>query len=225
MNNLTWLCNKYTFEILTSDTFELISDFSMKTYGLAFLRNEIVLNKRKSIIEFGSGLSTIFMALVIKKFSLPTKIISIESEKVWTDRMEKKISEMDLSSIITIVPAILMPIPSLGEENNWYDLSQLPDAILNSSPFDMVVIDGPPAYNESISLSRFMAVPFVSNLLDDNYSIFLDDANRKGEKMVMSMWKQQFGFDFKIYNNEIALFRKGLFINSHPSFLNHKLDF
>jgi predicted O-methyltransferase YrrM len=197
----------------------------MKTYGLAFLRNEMVLNKRYSIIEFGSGLSTLFMALVVKRFSLPTKIITIESETAWVDRIEKKIYEMDLSSIITVVPATIIPMPSLGKENNWYDLNHLPSSILNSSPFDMVVIDGPPAYNENISLSRFMALPFIKNLLCDKYSIFLDDADRKGEKTVMSMWKQQFGFDFKTYNNEIALFRMGSFINSHPSFLNNKLDF
>lgn len=223
MDNLKWLCDKTVSEIYTNNMRDLISRFNMSTYGLTFLMNEIVLNKRTSILEFGSGLSTILMANVIKKFSLQAKIISIEAEEEWVHRIRAKIVDMELSSIVTIVFAPLKNETTLGRNNKWYNIQEHLAVLRESAPYDMVLIDGPPAYHEDIALSRYTAIPFIKSLLANEFAIFLDDANRHGEKIIMEAWKRNFNFDFRTYGHRISLCRKGPFINSHPSYLNTRL--
>lgn len=220
MDYLSWLTEREVFEVLKGEALDLIGDFSMNVYGLAFIKNEIVLNKRVNLLEFGSGLSTIFMAMVVKKYGIDAKVTSVESDIAWADRINGCASRMQLSSIVNIIHAPLIKDSSVGLNNQWYDQTILSEKIIALSGFDMVVIDGPPAYRDDIALSRFMAVPFIMKFLGPNFSIFLDDADRSGEMRVLEMWKQQFNLVFNIYNRRTALCRSGVFINSHPSFLN-----
>ena len=225
MDYIRYLCEEQINEIVVSEIYDLFGGFSIDTYGLAFLRNELVVNHRTSVLEFGSGLSTIFMALVIKKYSLPTKITSVEADEEWVSRISDKASALGLSSILTIIHAPLVLQPRLGQNNSWYDFKDLSETEFVSSPFDMVLVDGPPAYREDISLSRFGALPFLHEMLADDFTILLDDANRDGEKKVLALWEEEFGLHFNIYNGRLAVCRKGSYINSHPSYLNVRLHF
>lgn len=83
----------------------------------------------------------------------------------------------------------------------------------------MVVIDGPPAFTEAIAESRYGAIPFVKDRLTDRYSILLDDANRAGERCIMKLWEEWYGFPFRVYNERIGVSRQGGGRNSHPSFV------
>ncbi|MCX6322761.1 MAG: hypothetical protein NTZ41_00995, partial [Sphingobacteriales bacterium] len=78
------------------------------------------------------------------------------------------------------------------------------------------LIDGPSAYKSEIAHSRYYALPFVKDLLDDNYVIFLDDANRTGEKEVMQMWSNEFGKKFHIYAETLGVFYQGNHFECNP---------
>ena len=218
------ICLRKLLAMLDPEAFDLISDFSMTAYGLVFLMNEIVLNKRRNIIEFGSGLSTVLMAAVIKKYKIPATIISIENDEAWFRKINEKIKQLDLSHIVQLVNAPLVADKRLGNENRWYDATLLDNIVEKTGGFDMVLIDGPPAHSPSIELSRYGAIPFLNKRLANNYTIFLDDANRSGERKIIERWEKEYSHQFFTYHNHIATSRKGVYINSYPSLILGGID-
>lgn len=202
---------------------DLVSDFSLKPYGLILLKNELILNKRSNLLEFGSGLSTIFLAQIIKKNNLQAKITTIESGKDWISRLKRIAQKLGLNDIINIIYA---PLTQNGENDRitpWYDTAILNMELDNEQSFDMIIIDGPPAFNSQIESSRYPAIPFVINLLSNNYFIFLDDAHRKGERAIIKSWNKQFGFDFQTYNQQFAVHYAGMHRISKPGIINSLL--
>lgn len=222
MSYIKNLCINHLFRVLPPSCFDLIGDFSMSPFGLVFLGNEIVLNRRLNVLEFGSGLSTIYMALIVRNYGLPTRITSVESDQLWVDRLNKKIDELRLNNFVNIIHAPLTQDHEMGGNNQWYDRYRINSSLDISELFDMILIDGPPAFRPDISKSRYGAFPFLQNLLAKEHVVFLDDANRLGEKEVIKLWTKEFGCEFKTYNDRIAVSRRGPFFNSHASFLNTK---
>ncbi|EHQ24687.1 class I SAM-dependent methyltransferase [Mucilaginibacter paludis] len=198
----------------------LLSNFSLVPYGLIFLRNELVLNKRKNILEFGSGLSTLFMGQLIKKHGLKACICTIESGEEWISLLKEKVDQLKLAEYIKIIYAPLVEDSNYGK---WYDMDILNRELNQEQLFDMIVIDGPPAFNPQIAKSRYRAIPYIFNSLSDNCFIFLDDANRMGEQEIIQLWNSQFNFDFKIYNKRFAVYWKGKYRDSNPSIMNSLL--
>ena len=47
--------------------------------------NDIVTNDRKSIVEFGSGMSTIMIGRLIKNNGLDSRLVTVEHDKGWVD--------------------------------------------------------------------------------------------------------------------------------------------
>ncbi len=209
-------CFNLFYDLLESKDADLVTSFSISPYAIIFLVNELLINKRKYIFEFGSGLSTIILAQAIKKVRLDTKIVSVENDSYWLDKIIDRVKSYGLENIVKFIYAPVFPCPSLGKRNKWYDQSILKAEIDPDEKFDMVVVDGPPAYNEFIELSRYQALPFLYNSLAENHIIFLDDATRPGERKVLNMWEDQFDVKFTIYGQRIAASHKGKVKDSSP---------
>ncbi|QIL38195.1 class I SAM-dependent methyltransferase [Pedobacter sp. HDW13] len=222
MSYIKNLCSKNVFELLPIDCFDLLGGFAMSHFGLSILKNELLLNKRTNILEFGCGLSTLYMGLVAKKFKLDVSITSIESDTFWLDKLNRKLEIHDLKDIIKLVYAPLIPDVERGYGNMWYQKLAIDSALDQNSRFDLFVIDGPPAFKSEIAYSRYSALPFILNRMDKDFTIVLDDANRAGEKQIINWWNERFQISFKTYDSRIALSRKGPFINTVPSFLSKK---
>jgi hypothetical protein len=80
----------------------------------------------------------------------------------------------------------------------------------------LAIVDGPGAWKPEIRLSRYTALPFLINKLAKNFSIYLDDINRKGEKQVLSLWKKKYTMKFEKINDTSAVFIKGKKLNTIP---------
>lgn len=223
MNYMESWCENQLADLFNLIDPNTISSFSLDNYGLVFLQNEIILNSRKNIIEFGSGLSTLCMALLIKKLSLKSKVISVEGDLGWYKKITQQVKTLGLDHISDIIYAPLTPYQSSLGTQNWYCTRTLKDNLMNKL-FDLVVIDGPPAYHREISLSRHPAFPFIFDYLNENCTVMLDDMDRDGEKNVVASWHKQFGINFSLYSNKLGVYRRGAFINSHPSFLNRRIQ-
>ncbi len=192
--------------ILKVPDVKVFSNWSMSLYGLMLLSNEIQTMKRKKIIEFGSGVSSIVMARTISKYAIGGNIISIENDPYYYNMLNDFVHENQLQETIQLIYAPLCPCSYLTNYK-WYDKKILREFIDRHEKFDMAIIDGPPAWNDKIKLSRYGAIPFIIDHLADHYSIFLDDSNRAGEKEIMEMWKERYKIDFTVVNDRIAISR------------------
>ena len=189
---------------------------SLRFHTLAVILNDIIINQRKSIIEFGSGVSTLAISNLIKKNNLKCSFVSIEDNKEWFDYINSFLSRNDLQKDVTIIYAPLESSDLALGDNLWYSMQALNNGISKESKISLAIIDGPAAWKPKIRLSRYPAIPYLINFLAEEYSIYLDDTNRKGEKEVFSLWHQKYNLKFEQINDTSAVCIKGNKLNTIP---------
>jgi predicted O-methyltransferase YrrM len=134
---------------------------------------------KSSILECGSGLTTLLMAAVAARSGV--QIHALENNPGWHARVAGAIREFGLTN----VTVHLAPLRDFGEFD-WYD------APLGSLPndFGLVVCDGPPAGGRG---GRRGTLPIMHEKLVPGCLIMLDDANRPAERELLEQWVRDYG--------------------------------
>jgi len=183
-------------KMFESNTFLSLTSWSISPKEVLHICNDIVINNRKNIIEFGSVFSTICIAQLIKKEKLTINFISVESNEDWIKILSKKLVELDLLQYVKFIYAPItdkQPSFFMKNQSKCYDEEKLFNS-LNNMNFDCIIVDGPPSmYSPYI---RYTALPFLKDKLSDDYSIFLDDFRRPIEKEILTEWKKILEFEF-----------------------------
>lgn len=209
-------CLQLLQKILNDGCHVQLTSMSLRPYVIAFLVNEMFINNRKKIIEFGSGISTILLARAARSKNNGTRIVSVEENKEWCTFISQILHQEGLADFVTMLHIPLEKKELLGNSSHWYNQESLTTSLKGQETFDMVVIDGPTAFSKQIAHSRYFAIPFLNGLLHESHAIFLDDANRFGERAVMKMWKEEFGKGFDIYAETLGVFYQGHHFESNP---------
>lgn len=95
------------------------STSAMKPSAIVKLINEVVINERKSVIEFGSGVSTVYIAAILKQ-KKEGVLYSVEHDKNWIEVVRKIIDSEGLSEFVEFVYAPLQRSKYSINELNWY---------------------------------------------------------------------------------------------------------
>jgi len=184
------------------------SGSSLRPFCLTHILNDIMVNQRKNIIEFGSGISTIIIGRLIKKNCLDAELLSVEHDENWVGTLKEILKNEKVDDVIKVIYAPLKKCKIAIDNNEWYSIDVLNKATKNKK-FDMVIVDGPPAWEKPKAIARYPAVPFISNKLTDKFSIYLDDAVRMGEQAVLRMWEAEYGVKFNIAGKTLAYYYAG----------------
>ncbi|WP_433132771.1 class I SAM-dependent methyltransferase [Micromonospora sp. CA-240977] len=168
----------------------------MRPSGVVAVLNEIIINRRRHIVELGSGISSIYLGRLLRQHG--GQLWTVEHDDRWAATVERQLADESLDDVVTVVRAPLAPMesPWPDEQNAWYET----DAIrrrLAGQPIDLLVIDGPPASDAARQHSRYPAVPFFAPLLADDHTIILDDIDRPGEQEIMKRWEQDLNITFE----------------------------
>lgn len=165
------------------------SSSAIRPSGLVKIINEIIIYKRRTIVECGGGISTIFIAQILKEKG--GHLYTIEHDEEWSSILKKQIDELGLGDYVSIIAAPLLKSDlSIGDgEQLWYDHVKIKENLQNIS-IDFLIVDGPPAYLESTKYARYPALIFFQPYLAEDYTIILDDINRSGEKEIVSKWEE-----------------------------------
>lgn len=191
-----------------------ITSSSLRFHTLAVILNDIIINNRKSIVEFGSGISTLAIANLSKINRLNYNFVSVEDNIDWFNSMQTYLSKNSLEKFVNLVYAPLEETNLSPENIPWYSTKSLNEQISHDSRFSLVIVDGPGAWKPEIELSRYPALPYLANSLEDSFSVYLDDTDRKGEKKVLSLWQKEFGMKFEKINDTASVFVKGQKLNT-----------
>lgn len=191
------------------------SGSSLRPFCLNHIINDIVVNNRKQIIEFGSGISSIFIGRLIKKNNLNATLLSVEHDLEWSEQLSQMLSKENLDDVVYICYAPLKKCALALDENEWYDTAII-DSAIDNSLFDMVIIDGPPAWMKDKSRARYPAVPYMMGKLNKNYSFYLDDAIRQGEQAIIASWEQEYAIKFKYSGSSLAHYYAGISFYTEP---------
>ncbi|MDR9387843.1 MAG: class I SAM-dependent methyltransferase [Balneolaceae bacterium] len=150
------------------------------------LIHQIMSHRPKSIVEFGSGCSSLIMGYMLEQQAEHGHLISIDHDKAYAQKTRRDVSLHGLDAHITVLDAPLESQPSIGpvgRQSTWYQLANLsiPDSI------DLLVVDGPP--EKTTSWVRYPAVPVLADKLSDHAVIVLHDTHRKDETAIVHAWQ------------------------------------
>lgn len=201
-------------QLFNDGTYLPFTDSSLNFNALSVILNDIVINERKTIIEFGSGISTIIIAMLIKKNHLENvNFTSVEHDINWFNAMQTILLKRNLSDYVNLINADLVDSNISINNNKWYDQEVLLEVLKNKSlKVDCLIVDGPPAYYAEVALSRYPALPFLLPFMNEKCSIFLDDTNRKGEQIILEKWIS-LGFVKEHFSRSFTGLFKGEYFN------------
>ncbi|MCB9283048.1 MAG: class I SAM-dependent methyltransferase [Lewinellaceae bacterium] len=187
--------------LFPEDRYLPVSSSSIPLSTLATICNDVVVNGRKTVVEFGSGISTIILASLFQKNKIEGKIISIDHDAGWLGILKSLAEAMGTSAYIHFVHAPLAPSKLALNGLDWYDIqSSAIEKLLGGTRVDALLVDGPYAYKKALRLARYPALPFIEPFLAENCSILLDDTNRRGEKQILKRWAGDYRLSFRSIN-------------------------
>jgi predicted O-methyltransferase YrrM len=157
-----------------------------------FLQSVFVLiteRRPKLILELGSGVSTLIAAYALKKNG-GGRIISLDHLDRCVETARQNIGQHGLQDYVSVVHAPLKSIRLRDREALWYDPAQIESV----REIDLLIVDGPPAFVQS--MARYPALPVLWEKLASNAVILVDDAYRPDEERMVQQWlKEHDGFE------------------------------
>ncbi|SJM29731.1 class I SAM-dependent methyltransferase [Mesorhizobium delmotii] len=166
---------------------------AMRPSAVVSLVNEILINKRRTIVEFGSGISTLYLSKAAEMVG--GTVISIEDDPDWASLVSDMLKAEGLSHVAQVLVVGLRDCIYSLDGSVWYDPEMVSRAIAGSK-VDLVVVDGPRAHTRDLAHARYPALPVVLPHLSPRCAIVLDDIGRSGEQHIVNKWEADSGLKF-----------------------------
>ena len=175
--------------------------WSLDDEGLALVAREVA-GGRSTVIECGSGASTVVIARALRRLGRGS-VSALEHLPDQAAQVRELLAAEGLERWTTVIDAPLMPVPVAEPGCRWYArvaLDQLPDRA------DLLLVDGPPASPEvgAQERSRYPALPLLRPRLGPGALVVLDDADREGERWVIEQWSTESGVDLRPVGGRLA---------------------
>jgi predicted O-methyltransferase YrrM len=107
----------------------------------ALLAREIALNAPNTIVELGSGVSSVLIGRMLKQAGRG-RLISLDHDPHWAEQTRRHIRASALEDYVQVLDAPLARQRFGEREYLWY---RLPQQIEQAAEIDLLIVDGPPA--------------------------------------------------------------------------------
>ena len=161
---------------------------ALRPSAIRLMLNEIVIHRRKVIVEFGSGISTVFISKILKQCD--ARLISIDQDATW----QRQVASMcqDNSEFVHFVTAPLEDTRISDIKSSWFQKRAVLDA-LSSLQVDCILVDAPISLPSEYT--RYPALPILWPMLASDFCVFLDDIERKEEKNIAERWSAEYSLN------------------------------
>lgn len=171
---------------------------ALRPSALVSVVNDIRLNARTSIVEFGAGVSTIVLARLEEREERGIHCVSYEESPSWATFVRRQLP-LSVAERFHIVVAPLRSthrrqVPTPGfKVQRWYSIppGTLPESI------DLALVDGPSAGAKARAYDREPALAHVLPYLTESAGILLDDTHRKGERRIADKWTSELSQSYR----------------------------
>jgi hypothetical protein len=165
-------------QILADD---LLGGWALDAQTIRLLWNYLWDQTPQTVVEYGSGVSTILLAVYASLFGVQTgklcQVISLEADQIHKNSVLQRLKTNNLNAVSKII--------NLHRNGDGkYDFRAL-DCILAGSLIDLVLIDGP----SGSPGCRGDTLPAVLDYCKSGSRWFLDDAFRDGELEFLRAWR------------------------------------
>jgi len=144
---------------------------------------DLVITERPSlIVECGSGASTLWLALALRRFGIDGRIIALDHDPVFAGKTRDFLARHDVLDLAEVRDAPLESFSLDGETYSWYARTAWEDL----AGIDLLFVDGPPAATGH--QARYPALPLLNKSLSPITTIVLDDLIVPDMREVLPRW-------------------------------------
>jgi predicted O-methyltransferase YrrM len=168
--------------------------FALRPNAVVRVLNDIAVNRRTVVVECGGGVSTLFIARLLRERG--GQLITIEESAEWAGSLDGQIRKERLAEHASIVHAPLGEVRLAdGSHHLWY--APEPIAFLAARrDIDLLIVDGPVA--ERVPEIRYPALPWLWRSLVPGATVVLDDVDRLAEQRIVNRWRDELGVPFDV---------------------------
>jgi predicted O-methyltransferase YrrM len=163
------------------------SNWALPPRGLLEVLKTVQEFEAPTIVECGSGVSTLHLARAVREIG-KGRIIALEQDAGWAEYIGRMLARNDLAKWVTIVVAPLEKTVICDKQTTWYSMPE--NAIPADAKIDVVLVDGPRGAEGE--LSRLGALPRLWDRLSSRAVVFLDDTNRPEERQISELWRARY---------------------------------
>ena len=144
---------------------------------------DLVITERPSlVVECGSGASTLWLALAMRRFGIDGRIIALDHDPVFGAKTRDFLARHGVSDLAEVRDAPLESFALDGETYSWYARRAWEDL----AGIDLLFVDGPPAATGH--QARYPALPLLSESLSPAATAVLDDLVVPDMQKVLQLW-------------------------------------
>jgi len=160
------------------------------------LAREIALSRPRTIVELGSGVSTVLIGRMLKQAG-SGQLFSLDHDPSWAEETRRHVKASELQDHVVVLDAPLARQQFGGKDFNWY---QVPEQLRQAGSIDLIIVDGPPQGLDPDGMPRYPALPAFIAQLSPQAMIYVDDAKRPQEQAMIEKWLQEYpGFESRMF--------------------------
>ena len=144
---------------------------------------DLVITERPSlVVECGSGASTLWLALAMRRFGIDGRIVALDHDPVFGARTRGFLARHDVTDLAEVRDAPLESFSLDSETYLWYARRAWEDL----TGIDLLFVDGPPAATGH--QARYPALPLLIGSLSPVATAVLDDLVVPDMQKVLRLW-------------------------------------
>ena len=149
---------------------------------LVVLVDLVMTGRPALVVECGSGASTLWLALAMRRFGIGGRIIALDHDPVFGGKTRDLLARHGVGDLAEVRDAPLESFGLDGETYSWYARRAWEDL----AGIDLLFVDGPPAATGH--QARYPALPLLSGSLSPAATIVLDDLVVPDMQKVLRLW-------------------------------------
>jgi predicted O-methyltransferase YrrM len=172
---------------------------------LAVLVDLVITERPALVVECGSGASTLWLALAMRRFQVPGQIIALDHDPAFGGATRDLLARHHLGDLAEVRDAPLETVSLHGETYSWYARAAWEDL----TGIGLLFVDGPPAATGH--QARYPALPLLSGALSPAATIVLDDLIVPDMQKVLQLWLDaypEFGSEILPLEKQAAVLRR-----------------
>lgn len=158
-----------------------LAGWAVNPAGLAAILDYVERRGARTVVECGSGASTLWLAYALRAVG-SGKVIALEHQEAFAAKTQAVVDAHGLTDWVDIRHAPLVPTTTPRGEFSWYDF----DPASIDGTVDLLLVDGPPG--DTGPTARYPALPAFRTKLSPDAVIIADDTERADEMQTIEYW-------------------------------------
>jgi len=190
----------------TSDVLPATRGWAASPDLLLVLVDQVITRRPSLIVECGSGASTLWLALALRRFGINGRIVALDHDPVFAAKTRGFLARHGVGDIAEVRDAPLEDRSLPDGTYSWYANRAWKDL----TGIDFLFVDGPPAATGA--KARYPALPSLREALNPSSIVVLDDLVVPDMQETLRLWLDAYPeFDSEILplEKQAALLRAG----------------